>query len=439
MPINFPSFPQIIERSRQQVRDILTGSDPSIKASFVKAIVDSNATRSFDLVKLIRKLLDQAFPQTAEDEYAERWAGYNNLGLLAAQPALGNVLLQGTISSVVPIGTNFTSAAGNLYETQAEVTFSTISQSILSATADAQKLVVCTTTDPHSLASGASADITNLSSGASTSGAIITVISDTSFSFTAPNVTAIGDVLGVGAQYAFIGALVDMESVDAGADKNLGSGSILSLVTPISGVSSEGFTRFDGIAGGTDIETTDSLIARTLERRANPVANFNTGAIIQQVRTVPSVGRVFVLRITPYTGAVTVLFFVTDTASGLPNASQISAVRTAILDNIYPAHSNENDLFVEAPTVVPITHQIDNLVPNDSTLRTAIELNLQAYYADEVEPGQTITVKALENVIQNSQDLSTGNFPQSFDLTSPATSTTIDTTEIASFGSLTFI
>lgn len=438
MPINFPSQAQLLERSRQKVREILTGSDPSILASFLKAVVDSNANRSFDLVNLIKDLLDQAFPQTASDEYALRWAGYNGLGILAAQPASGEILLQGTLSSVVPISTNLTSAAGNLYATDIEVTFSSISQSILSASADAQKLVTCVTATAHSLATGASADITNLASGASTTGAVITVIDEITFSFTAPNVTVIGDVIDVGAQYAFIGALVNVESLDTGSDKNISSGAILTLVTPIVGVSSQGFARFGGIAGGTNIETTENLIARTLERRANPVANFNSGAIIQQVRTVSSVGRIFILPITPYVGAVTVLFFVTDTASGIPNASQISAVRTAVLD-IYPAHSDPNDLFIDAPTLVPIDHTIDNLSPNDSTLRSAIENNLIAYYADIVEPGQTITVDQIKNVIQNSQDLSTGNFPQSFDLTIPSTSTTVDTTSIASFGSLTFI
>lgn len=438
MPLNFPTYAQLLERSRQKVRDILTGSDPSIKKSFLKATVDSLASRSFDLVNLVKDLLKQAFPQTAEDEFAERWAGYDGLGRLPAQPGLGNILLQGTSAAVVPINRDFTSQAGNFYQTQLEVTLSSISQAILTAEADAQKIVTCTTNTEHSLATGASADITNLASGASTLAAVITVIDEFTFYFTAPNVTVVGDVLDVGAQYTFIGALVDAESVDTGSDKNLDSGSILTIVTPISGLSSQGFVRFGGIAGGTDIETTDNLIARTLEKRANPVANFNTGAIIQQVRTVPSVGRIFPLPITPYTGAVTVLFFVTDTASGLPNASQILAVRNALLE-IYPAHSNPNDLYVDAPTLVSIDHTIDNLIPNDSTLRDAIELNLKAYYADEVEPGQTITVKALENVIQNSQDLSTGNFPQSFDLTVPASPTTIGVTSIASFGSLTFI
>ena len=66
---------------------------------------------------------------------------------------------------------------------------------------------------------GIAPDFTNLLNGAATAGAVVTIINATSFSYIAPGLTASGDVLDTGAQYAFSGASVRVESTDTGLDQ----------------------------------------------------------------------------------------------------------------------------------------------------------------------------------------------------------------------------
>jgi len=385
-------------------------------------------------------VLKEAFPQTSSGTFAEQWAGYNNLERQAAQPSIGSMIMQGTIGTAVPSLSTLTSKAGDEYETQLNVTISTLSQVLASANASASKVITCVTTDPHFLATGILADFINLLSGADTTAAEVTIIDDNTFSYIAPNVTVTGDVLDSGARYSFDGVVVEVKSVDPGLNKNLGSGSVLSLVTPISGVNDDGFVTFGELKGGTDEESSESLIDRTIERRANPVANFNSAAIKLKAREIPSVTSVFVQEITPFAGAVTVYFFVSDSVSGVPNASQVTEVRNKILE-IKPVTTDQVDVIVSAPNIVPIDHIIDGLTPNTQTLKDAVEENLKAFYEDLPEDtavGLDITTDQIKSVIQNSQDPTNGDFPTGFILALPTTTTAVADDEIATFGSVTY-
>ncbi len=438
MAINFPTLKQIIERSRVDLRGVLPKLDPSKPKSFIRAIIDSNSGRAFDAVTLLKQVLNQLFPQTAEDEYLIMWGEYNNLELRPAQESTGVLIIQGTSAVEIPIDTLFNSVPGNQYKTKAAVTISAFMRSLASASADINKVVTCTTATAHDLATGLEIDFSGLTNSANTTGAAVTVLSSTSFSFVAPNVNTTGSVLGTG-QYYFLGAKLEVESVEAGADKNLGSGSILSLVTPIPNVEAQGYVDFSGLLGGTDIESADSYRERILDRRANPVANFNIAAIKQQAFKIPSVTKVYVAEVTPYAGAVTVYFFVQDGSNmvSIPNASQVTDVKDSILD-IKPVTIETSDVIVSAPNVISVTHTITSLSPNVSTMRSAIEENLKAFYEDETDLGLDITLDMIKNVIQNSQDLSTGSFPSAFTLTLPASTVVVNADEIAGFGSVSF-
>lgn len=440
MAIDFATLKQILERSRNDLRAVLPDLDPSIVQSFVRAIIDSNAGRAYDLTTLQKQVLAEAFPQTSTGTFAEQWAGYNNLERQAAQPSIGSIIMQGTSGTAIPSLTTLTSKAGDEYETQANVTISTLSQALASANASASLVVTCVTTGPHSLATGALADFTNLLSGANTTAAEVTIIDDNTFSYIAPLVTVTGDVLDTGAQYSFDGVVAEVQSVETGLSKNLGSGSVLSLVTPITGVNDDGFVTFGGLKGGTDQESSESLIDRTISRRANPVANFNSAAIRLKAREIASVTRVFIQEITPYAGAVTVYFFVSDSVSGVPNASQVTTVRDKILE-IKPVTTDSVDVIIEAPNVVSVAHIIDGLTPNTQTLKDAIEANLRAWYEDlpeETAVGMDVATDQIKGVIQNSQDPTNGDFPTSFILALPTTTTAVADDEIAIFGSLVY-
>lgn len=438
MAINFPSLKQVLERSRSDLRNVLPRLDPSKPKSFIRAIIDSNSGRAYDGYTLLRQMLLQFFPQTAVDPYLSMWGGYNNLEARAAQSAMGYVVITGTALTEIPAGTLYNSIPGNQYVTLETVTLDTIGQSLVTAVADGSRVVTCTVAIAHQLATGVLATFTGLTNSADTVDAAITVLSATSFSFVAPDVSTTGSVLGTGA-YSFVGAKVEVESDEPGSDKNLGSGSILSIVSPISGADPEAYVDFSGLLGGTDVESEESFRQRILDRRSNPVANFNVAAIETQATIIPAVTKVFVSPVTPYAGAVTIYFFVEDGESqrAIPNPSQVAQVLESILE-IKPVTTEEADVIVAAPNVVAVSHVIDGLSPNTQTLKDAIDANLEAFYEDTADLGLDITVDMLRNVIQNTQDLVTGEFPLLFDLTTPATTTVIDTDEIATYGSTSY-
>ncbi len=76
MTIKLPSYEEIIERSRADIKGTLNNLDPTIYASLIKAIVDSNSGRHFDNVLSIAQLEKELFPDTANRENLERWADY---------------------------------------------------------------------------------------------------------------------------------------------------------------------------------------------------------------------------------------------------------------------------------------------------------------------------------------------------------------------------
>lgn len=440
MALRFPTLKEILDRSRSDVRAVLPKLQPSLAQSFIKAIVDSNSGRAFDVFNLLKELLDQAFPQTAVGVYLARWGEYDDLSQTGPQVAVGNIVVQGTlIGASVPALTSYTSASASEYQTQAGLVLALVEQVLLTAVANSTtKVVTCTTDDPHSLATGIAADFTGLTNSANTSAAVVQVIDDNTFSFIAPDVSIDGSVVGVLPKYSFIGGKVQVESILTGVIQNVSSGGVLTLVSPITNVNSEAFVDNSQLLGGTDGEEVEDFRDRILERRANPVSNFNSAAILKQIRTIPSVSRVFILPITPYPGAVTIFFFVKDTSSGIPTSGQIDAVRAAVLE-INPATTDPDDIVVTAPDTVTIDHQISNLAPGIQSMKDAITANLQAFYEDQVTNGMSITVDMIRLVIQNSQDPILGGFPTSFTLDLPAGTTAVSYTEIATFGSVSFV
>ena len=99
MPIDYPSYQQIVERTRAQVVASLPNVDPSIFGSFIRAITDSQAGRSFDVVNIIQQLELALMPDTAPSDYLERWAAYEGLSRLSETPASGDITITG-ISSI---------------------------------------------------------------------------------------------------------------------------------------------------------------------------------------------------------------------------------------------------------------------------------------------------------------------------------------------------
>lgn len=434
MPIDFPTYKEIIDRARADISQNLPGVDPTIFGSYVRALSDTVAGRSFDIILLQEQQLQEFFPQTASSDFLELWAGYEDITRNPATGATGPITFTGTIGSIIPLSTQIRSADGNIYETLASLTLANQLISITSLTRSGSEVTAITASD-HLLSSGQELDILGANETEYNGTQEITVTGSDSFTYQTtgtPATPATGTITA-----DFDGGSVDIESQGTGSDQNLESGAQLSLVSPIAGVDTTARVQFGEVGGATDTETDDDLRTRVFQSRANPVANFNVAAIEKQALAVPGVTRVLVKRITPYVGGVTILFVRDNDDNIIPSASEVTTVKDSILE-ILQASSDEADVFVLAPTPVTVNFTFTLLTPDTSTMRTAVEQNLIAFFQDEVTFEKDITEDKYRSAIINTIDPETGDSVSAFTLSSPSGDVTVTTNEIGVLGTIIF-
>lgn len=434
MSIEFPTYQELIDRIRADIAANLPGVDPTIFGSYVRALADSLSGRALDIVELQKQLLKEMFPQTATGKYQERWGGYEGLTKNPATEATGPITFTGTVGSVILAGTSLNSVAGNLYSTAISLTLAAQSISIVSLTRSGST-VTATTTSDHSMATGQQITIAGANETEYNGTFIVTVISATTFEYTitgTPSSPATGTITA-----AYNGGSVNVTSDATGKDKNLDSGAQLNLVTPISGVDATALVQFSAVGGGTDAESATDFLVRILQSRANPVANFNIAAIEKKALSVAGVTRVKVKRITPYIGAVTILFVRDNDDNLIPDGNEVQAVKDAIIE-ILQASSDESDVIVTAPTPVTTDYTFTSISPDTATMRTAIQNSLIAFYEDEVTFETNITEDKYRAAIINTIDPDTGDTLTAFVLSVPSGDITVGTDKIGVLGDVIF-
>lgn len=434
MPIDFPSYQEIIDRTRSDIAKLLPDLDPTIFGSFVRAFADSQSGRAFDIVLLQQQLLKQLFPQTADGEFLERWAAYEAITRNAATVSNGSIVITGTPSTLVPLGTSFTSATGNQYQTLADVTLISQSPISVSSLTRSGQIVTATTASSHSYASNISVTIAGAVESDYNGTHQITVISATEFTYTitaTPTTPATGTITST-----YDGAPATVQSVLAGADQNLSSGAKLTIVTPIAGVDPSAYVQFTGLTNGLDIESDEDLLVRVLQSRANPVANFNIAAVEKAARSVAGVTRVKVKPITPEIGDVTILFVRdNDVGTIIPDGGEISDVFDAVYA-ITPVNTAASSVIVSAPTPVAVDFNFTELNPNTTTMRAAVVANLEAFFRDSVDFEDDITSDKYRSAIIDTIDPDTGDELQSFTLLTPSGDIEINDGELGILGTV---
>lgn len=434
MPINTPTYKEIVNRVRADIANELPDVDPTIAGSFVNALAVSNAGRHYDNVVLISQLIKELFPQTASGEYLERWAQYEGLSRISATPSSGFITVTGVAATSIPALTEWRTSDNLLFASLSAATVAATSISVSSITCSGGTTATVTTASNHTFATGMEITI----AGAVPTGYngiwTITVLSEDTFSFEVPSTLA--DDSGT-TTAGYTGASIEVEAVEPGVDGNLESGAQLQVTAAIIGLDADAFVQYLGLTGGGDEETDDALRERVLYSRANPVAHFNTSDIILTAKTVPGVTRVFVNPITPYVGAVTVAFMRDDDVNPIPDAGEVQDVRDVLLE-ILPANTDPNDLVVQAPTPVSINFTFSSITPDTPTMRTAITNSLTVFFDEETEYETNIDEDKYRSIIINSYDSETGDSLQSFILATPTTDITISTDEIGILGTITY-
>ena len=429
------SADEIINKSRTDVQRELPESNPFLANSVLSALITAQSNRIFDFYIQLQGALDENLPDTATGEFLERWAAIYGIGRRAGAPASGNLVITGTVTSSVSVGTLYQSSDSIEYEVTTGGSITAQNLSITTLTRTGSTATATTSTD-HGLSSNVPVTISGANETEyNVTNAEITVISATQFTYEVtgtPATPATGTI-----QADFNAGTIVVEAQTTGQETNQDVNTLLTVQSPIPGVNNTAGVDFTGLIDGLDQETDDSLRERLLDRLRNPVSHFNTNDIEQQAKTVVGVTRVFVQEVTPALGQVTIYFMRDNDADPIPDAGEVTEVKNKILE-IKPANTSDSDVIVSAPTAVPTAFTFTAISPDTPTMRTAIQDALAQFFAEDTVVEQDITEIEYQTAIANTVDTTNGDRLVTFTLSAPSGTITISTGEIGTLGTVTF-
>lgn len=435
MSFNFPeNRKEVSDRIKTDVQGELPQSNPFLKNSFLSAIITGLAGRVFDFFLQLAVLTIQMFPDTATNSFLERWGSYKSVNRDAATQSTGNVTATGVAGSTIADGEGLATTDGTEYVTVGASTISTNIVAISTLTRSGSTATATTASD-HNLASGMDATMSGANESEYNITATITVTALNAFTYEVsgtPATPATGSPV-----VTTDSASITIESVEFGQDTNQNAGTQISFSTPISGVDSTTRVQFGAIGGGTDLQSDEDYRIEVIDAYRNPISTFNVAAIERKVKEVSGITRVFVEEITPAAGQVTVYFTRDNDDSIIPDASEVNTAKDKLLE-IKPAHVDESDVIVAAPTGVTVGFTFSALSPNTSTMQSAVTANLQAFFRDDTTVGEDLLRVAYEGAIFNTIDPDTGSSVASFTLSSPVADVPISSGELPVLGNITY-
>lgn len=448
MPLSYPTLEQLIETARAEFRRQLPNVDPTVFGSWSRGFIDGCGAMAHALGFVVRDLEQEMFPQTATDEFLDRWGVYEDLPRNPATGASGFVSLNGTVATTINAGEQFTGSNDVVYSVISPAAVEVVALLLSSLTRSGTTATAITPT-PHRLATGMTVTISGAAQAQYNISAAVTVIGANTFTYQvagAPATPATGSITET-SDFASL----NVQATTTGPGTNLLAGATMNV--SLAGLGELAYVQFGGIGGGADIENNDDYRSRIIESRSNISGVFTEDQIKIAARTIPGNTRVFVKRpvtalgsgtqglpsYSPAAGQVVVIILRDDDANIIPTQSVLDQTKDAIIAlGKLPAHTRADDVFVLAPTA-----QVENFVfsaisPNTETMKTSIKNQLTAFFQDSVTFEEDIPAPSYQGTIQNTRDTVTGERLQSFTLSSPTAAIVVSDGSIPVLGTVTF-
>lgn len=216
-------------------------------------------------------------------------------------------------------------------------------------------------------------------------------------------------------------------AVEPGAAGNTDANTMLTLVSPISGVNGSVTVASGGLSQGTDVESDASLRARLIARIQQPPHGGAKFDYVAWALENPGVTRAWVYPMESTAGTVTVRFVRDGDISLIPDASALATVQSYI-DERRPVTSL---VYVVAPIAVPLNFTILP-APNTAAVRTAITAELADLLMRESEPGGTILLSHIREAIS----IAAGE--HDYTMAAPSADVIRATGEMATMGTITW-
>lgn len=435
MPLNTPSTAQEVEnRAKVDVQNQLPDANPFLPNSWLSTLISAYSNRIFDFYQNLDAAVSESFYDTSTGDFLDRQADWFKVTRLTATQATGNAVFTGVNTTVIADATQITTSDGLIFQT---VGASVIASDLIAITQITRTLQVATvnTTVNHEFASGISVTIADANEIEYNGTFEISVIDDDTFTYIlvgTPSTPATGIITASSAS-----AFVPIVSQDFSESTNLEGSTLLTLVSPITGIDNTVTLDINGTIGGSDLETDENFRDRFLFTTQNPTAHFNVSDITKIILdNVAGVTRVFVQEVTPANGQVTIYFMRDNDTDPIPDAGEVATVKTEVL-TIKPANTSDTDVIVVAPTGETVVFDFSALDPNTPTMLQSITDNLQFYFSTATLINVPITANAYNSVIFSTVDSTNGDRVQDFTLSLPAGDVAIGVGEIGILGAVT--
>ena len=220
---------------------------------------------------------------------------------------------------------------------------------------------------------------------------------------------------------------VAVQCMTIGTGGNREAGETYSLVSPLSGVSTE--ATGSEMAGGTEAETDDSLRERLVYRLQNPPRGGTATDYVAWAMEVPGVTRAWCFPKELGIGTVTVRF-ATDglTENGVPTEGMVSIVSDYIAENAPVTAATT----VVAPVAKTVDFVIEDLYPDTPSVRAQIEAELKSLFIREAEPGKALLISHVRQAISSAAG------EEDYTLVSPTEDIGADVDELLVVGTVTY-
>jgi uncharacterized phage protein gp47/JayE len=444
--LNYPTQKEIATRQNNALIDsVNTGEpdiekhiDPTLENSVLKGIVDALTAGISDNYNLVKALEIQLFPQTATGTFLNKWLDDFGVVRVSAAKAQGSVVFTGTASTVISAATNIQKTDGTLFETinDTPITTETI---LVDSITRLGSIATVTTTNNHNLATGVSATITGANEADYNITATISVTGLNTFTYTVannPSTPATGTIL-TSANFAHVA----VRAVEFGTASNSAAASQLSLVSAQANVDNIAVADFNGIRGGLDLESDESVRSRLLFKTSNMTNAFSSASIEFFIKNnFPTITRVWVQDATPSAGYVTIYFTEDSEVNIIPTGAKANAVKSSITtgpDKIKPANTPDSFVLVSGPTAVTQNFEFSTLSPNTQDMRDSLTEALKDYFrSGSVNVETNVNANQYNSVISNVID-SSGNSP-TYTLLAPLGNISVGLGQLALLGTITY-
>lgn len=122
MAYSRPTLGSLRRDARAAISAVVTGADALLRWSVLRVLADVLAGFTHQVYGYLDWLARQLLPDTAEDNWLDRWARLYGLARKAASAASGTITLTGTAGTVLASGSLLTRSDGAQYATTAEAT-----------------------------------------------------------------------------------------------------------------------------------------------------------------------------------------------------------------------------------------------------------------------------------------------------------------------------